>query len=73
MHRMTKPKPDDEDYDLRKDTWVEAPHLQVLYDQLHLNVAMVFCHGDMSEIAEVIEETKVGADAKARNLSDRSH
>lgn len=26
---------------------------------------MVFCHGDMSEIAEVIEETKVGADAKA--------
>lgn len=62
---MTKPKPDDEDYELRKDTWTEAPQLQVLYDQCHLNVAFIFCSGDMSEIAEVIEETKVGADAKA--------
>lgn len=55
---MTKPKPDDEDFDLRKDTWTEAPHLQALYDELHLNVAMVFVHGgDMSEIAKVIEDT----------------
>jgi len=25
LHRMTKPKPDDEDYADRKDTWTEAP------------------------------------------------
>merc|ERR1711976_269681 len=30
---------------------------------------MVFCHGDMGEIAEVIENTKVGADAKAGTIA----
>jgi len=66
---MTKPKPDDADYDDRKDTWTEAPQLQVLYDQCKLNVAMCFCHSDMSEIADVIESVKVGADAKAGSIA----
>ena len=68
-HRMAKPRPDDFDYEDRKDTWTEADHLQVLYDQCKLNVAMCFCHTDMSEIADIIESVKVGADAKAGSIA----
>jgi large subunit ribosomal protein LP0 len=41
----------------------------VLLDNIKLNVGLVFCDGDMGEIAEIIEETKIGADAKAGSIA----
>jgi large subunit ribosomal protein LP0 len=63
--RMTKPVPEDEDYEIRNATWYDKPELQQLYDILKLNVGMVFCHSDMSAVNEVVEGTSVAADAKA--------
>ena len=52
---MTEPVEGDEDYDEKKATWKERPHLAKVKEQLRLNIGMIFTNGDLSAVKEILD------------------
>lgn len=67
--RMAKPKKDDPDYEQRKNTWFPKPELQVLSDLCKLNVGLIFCKDNMTEVRDVIDSARVPAEARAGSIA----
>jgi large subunit ribosomal protein LP0 len=52
-----KPKPDDEDYEDRKDEWNEAalPNIDRIMSQLKGNTNLILSNGDLGEVKAVLD------------------
>jgi large subunit ribosomal protein LP0 len=68
-YRMTKPRKDDEDYEQRKSSWFPKPELQVLSDLCKLNIGLIFCKDNMNEVRDVINESRVPAEARPGSIA----
>jgi ribosomal protein L10 len=50
------PKPEDEDYEVRKDEWYAGnDNVQKIMDQLVLNTNIIFTNGDLSKVKEILD------------------
>lgn len=49
---------------------VNRPHLQIILDQFHLNVGMIFSNGDLQEVKKIIDSQKREAPAKIGALAN---
>lgn len=52
----TKPSPDDEDYEERKDSWEHNPNIDKIILQLKLNTGLIFSNGDLGEVKAVLDD-----------------
>jgi large subunit ribosomal protein LP0 len=62
---MEKPKPNDEDYEVRKDEWFQNDNIPKIIDQLVLNTNIIFTNGDLSKVKEILDSESRPSGAKA--------
>ena len=68
--RMKKPNPEDEDYELRKDTWRPPKYdLEKLISLVRFNSALIFVKGSTSDIKDIIVQNKRSAAAKTGTIA----
>jgi large subunit ribosomal protein LP0 len=61
-----KPKPEDEDYEERKDEWYEGnDNISKIIDQLVLNTNIIFTNGDLSVVKDILDSEARPSGAKA--------
>lgn len=68
-HKMKEPEENDEDYEIRKDTWKRCDELEKIVNLLKGNTGIIFSNGDLSEIKKVIDEEAREAPAKVGALA----
>lgn len=68
-YRMEKPTADQPDFEQRKKTWYAMDQLKELLPLVKGNVGMIFCKSDTDKVLQVIEDSKVPAEAKAGSMS----
>mmetsp|Transcript_19173 Transcript_19173/g.35015 ORF Transcript_19173/g.35015 Transcript_19173/m.35015 type:complete len:157 (+) Transcript_19173:355-825(+) len=68
-YRMAKPRKDDADYEQRKASWFPKPELQVLSDLCKLNVGLIFCKDNMTEVRDVIDAARIPAEARPGSVA----
>jgi len=61
----TEPKPSDEDYDERKDSWAYNANIDKIVNQLKGNVNLILSNGDLGEVKAVLDEEVRQTPAKA--------
>jgi len=66
-YRMAKPRKDDSDYEQRKASWFPKPELQVLSDLCKLNIGLIFCKDNMTEV--LIDLARVPAEARTGSIA----
>lgn len=67
---MRKPVEGDEDFEERSKGWKPAPHLKKLSDLCRLNVGLIFCDGNLSEVRVIVKENRKPAAARSGDISD---
>ena len=68
-YRMEKPTQDQEDFEQRKNSWYPMEQLKELLPLVKGNVGMIFCKSDTDKVLQIIEDSKVPAEAKAGSMS----
>jgi large subunit ribosomal protein LP0 len=68
-YRIEAPTASQEDYEDRKKSWYAIDQLKELLPLIKGNVGLVFCKSDTDKVLEVIEQSKVPAEAKAGTVS----
>jgi large subunit ribosomal protein LP0 len=63
-HKMKKPEEGDEDYNERKDSFVECPELDKIVGLLRGNTGIIFSNGDLADVKKVIDAEAREAPAK---------
>ena len=70
QRRMKKPHQDDEDYELRKDTWRPPKYdLEKLMSLIRFNSALIFVKDNASDIKDIIVNNKRSAAAKTGTIA----
>lgn len=62
--KMTKPIETDEDYNERKDSFIECPELEKIVTLLRGNTGIIFTNGDLAEVKKIIDDESREAPAK---------
>jgi large subunit ribosomal protein LP0 len=66
---MKKPEEADEDYEQRKDNWVQCDELEKLSNLLKGNTGIIFSNGDLGEVKKVLDTMQREAPAKVGALA----
>jgi large subunit ribosomal protein LP0 len=63
-HANTKPEPEDEDYEERKDSWKFNDNIEKILGQLKGNTNLIFTNGDLGEVKTVLDNESRPSAAK---------
>jgi len=70
-HANTKPDPNDEDYESRKDGWEFSPSIDKIIGQLKGNTNLIFTNGDLSDIKTILDAEVRESPAKAGMIAPK--
>jgi large subunit ribosomal protein LP0 len=70
-HANTKPEPDDEDYESRKDNWAFSPSIEKIIGQLRGNTNLIFTNGDLAEVKTILDSEVRESPAKAGMIAPK--
>lgn len=68
---MTPPAEGDDDYEERKDSWEERPHLEKIVSCLKGNISIIFTNDDLVDVAKILDSEVREAPAKIGALAPK--
>lgn len=63
-HKMAEPQAEDEDYEVRKDSWKKCDELDAIVKLLKGNTGIIFTNGDPADVKKVLDDEAREAPAK---------